>query len=79
MFREHAPLIAVTAAVSLLFYLVFRDLRSMRSMLEMVTAAPQMATVEALATEEPDATSTPPALESTLPAPTKAAFKSTQK
>lgn len=31
MLREHAPLIALAAVTSVLFYLVFRDLRSLRA------------------------------------------------
>lgn len=36
MLREHVPLIAVTAVVALLFYLVFRDVRAVRADLEAV-------------------------------------------
>lgn len=34
MLREHAPLIGVSVVVAILFYLVFRDLRSLRSELD---------------------------------------------
>lgn len=34
MLREHAPLIAVSVAVAVLFYLVFRDLKAVRADLD---------------------------------------------
>lgn len=48
MLREHAPLIAVAVATAVLFYLVFRSLRSLREALEAVSsqcaATPDLAT-----------------------------------
>lgn len=38
MLREHAPLIVVTTIFSILIYLVFRDLRSVRAGLEALAA-----------------------------------------
>ena len=46
MLREHIPLIAVTAVVALLFYLVFRDLRGLRAGLDTLAAQQLMAPPE---------------------------------
>lgn len=43
MLREHAPLIAVSAVVAILFYLVFRDLRGLHAELDGLNAAASMA------------------------------------
>lgn len=40
MLREHAPLIAVAVVVSVLFYLVFRDLRGLRAQVEAACLTP---------------------------------------
>ena len=37
MLREHIPLIAVTAVIAILMYLIFRDLRSLRAGLDSLT------------------------------------------
>lgn len=39
MIREHAPLIAVAAIFAIVFYLVFRDLRSLRADVKALAAA----------------------------------------
>ena len=38
MLREYAPLIAVSVVIAIMFYLVFRDLRSLRAGFEMVAS-----------------------------------------
>lgn len=39
MLRAHAPLIAVSTVIAIMFYLVFRDLKSLRATLATVQAA----------------------------------------
>lgn len=43
MLRAHAPLIAVSTVVAIMFYLVFRDLRAVRSALAQIRGAQVMA------------------------------------
>lgn len=73
MLREHAPLIAVSAVVAVMFYLVFRDLRGLHAELETVMrsspsmgleedtrpAPPGASTAATLATAANDATEVP--------------------
>ena len=39
MLREHAPLIAVSTVIAILFYLVFRDLRGLRAAISLVASS----------------------------------------
>lgn len=39
MLREHAPLIAVSTVIAIMFYLVFRDLRGLHATLDLARAA----------------------------------------
>lgn len=57
MFREHAPLIAVTTVLSILLYLAFRDLRNLHAGVDALAAQMQLPLVA-----EPDQVSVAPAL-----------------
>lgn len=39
MLREHAPLIAVSTVIAILFYLVFRDLRGLRAAIALAASS----------------------------------------
>lgn len=59
MLREHAPLIAVSAVVAILFYLVFRDLRGLHAELDALNSSSAMALVEDARPTPPEPTATP--------------------
>lgn len=59
MLREHAPLIAVAAVIAVVFYFVFRDVRSLRADVEVLSSQLMLADatdMPALAEEAEQAT-----------------------